>query len=298
MLKSMTGYGRGSATSERFAVTIDLKTVNNRFLDVHARLPPELSTHEAALRSALAAKLSRGRVDVTLTIDRANAPVVYELNRALIAGYLTALREMQTEFEITGEPDINIIARLPNVIQPAREVDNGASAELEKVLLSALDDALRALDEMRTREGASLATAMSAHLANIERNLPIIEINAAGITDALRAKLHKRIENLLERSSLDIATLDAGRLAQEVAYLAERSDITEEIARLRSHIQQFGIALNSEGEKGKQLDFLLQEFNREANTMLSKSTDLEIKEAGLAIKAEIEKLREQVQNVE
>lgn len=294
----MTGYGRGSATSERFAVTIDLKTVNNRFLDVHARLPPELSTHEAALRSALAAKLSRGRVDVTLTIDRANAPVVYELNRALIAGYLTALREMQTEFEITGEPDINIIARLPNVIQPAREVDNGASAELEKVLLFALDDALRALDEMRTREGASLATAMSAHLANIERNLPIIEINAAGITDALRAKLHKRIENLLERSSLDIATLDAGRLAQEVAYLAERSDITEEIARLRSHIQQFGIALNSEGEKGKQLDFLLQEFNREANTMLSKSTDLEIKEAGLAIKAEIEKLREQVQNVE
>jgi uncharacterized protein (TIGR00255 family) len=151
---------------------------------------------------------------------------------------------------------------------------------------------------MREREGAALAAEMSSRLDEIERNLPVIESLSGGQVDNYRARVNKRISELLARDGLEIVELDQGRLSQEVAYLADRSDISEETARLRSHVSQFRAALAEEGDTGKRLDFLLQEFNREANTVLSKSTDLAIKEAALAIKAAVEKLREQVQNVE
>jgi len=297
MIKSMTGFGRGAIARDNFSVAVDLKTVNNRFLDVHLRLPAELSNHEPAIRNRINTRLSRGRVDVTLTIERTGA-IVYELNRPLIGGYISALHEMQQEFQLSGDPDINTLARLPGIMQPARNADDELDAEIADAIAHTIDAALDELDEMRGREGAALATAMGAHLAAIEHQLPVIESVAGKQIDVLRARLHKKIEDVLERSSLDVTTLDGGRLAQEVAYLADRSDITEEIARLRSHLSQFQLTLNADGEKGKRLDFLLQEFNREANTILSKSTDVECKEAALAIKADIEKIREQVQNVE
>jgi uncharacterized protein (TIGR00255 family) len=293
-MKSMTGFGRGSAQGEGYNVAVDLKTVNNRFLDVHLRTSTELAQVEPLVRKRVGERLSRGRVDVNISIER-TSEVSYEVNRPLIAGFIQAMREMQREFGLAGEPDVNVIARLPGAMQTARtNVSEGALGGVEQ----ALEQALGELEAMREREGAALAAEMGGRLDEIERNLPVIESLAGGQVDTYRARVNKRISELLARDGLEIVELDQGRLSQEVAYLADRSDITEETARLRSHVAQFRAALEEAGDTGKRLDFLLQEFNREANTVLSKSTDLAIKEAALAIKAAVEKLREQVQNVE
>jgi uncharacterized protein (TIGR00255 family) len=292
-MKSMTGFGRGSATGEQFNVAVDLKTVNNRFLDVHLRLGAELSSVEALVKRRINARLSRGRVDASVTFER-TGEVAYELNRPLIAGFISALRTMQQEFALTGEPDINIIARLPGAMQPMRD---GISDEMIAGVERAVDEALDELERMRAREGQALAAEMHARLDEIEQHIPVVEGAAGGLVEAYRTRLQKRIGELLARDGQSME-VDQGRLAQEVAYLADRSDISEEIARLKSHLSQFREAIDSEGETGKRLDFILQELNREANTVLSKSTDLTIKDAALAIKAAVEKLREQVQNVE
>lgn len=292
-MKSMTGFGRGAATGENFAVGVDLKTVNNRFLDIHLRTGAELSSLEAQVKRRIGTRLSRGRVDASITFER-TGEVAYELNRPLIAGFISAMRAMQQEFQITGEPDINVIARLPGAMQPQRD---GISEEMIAGVEQALDQALDELEQMREREGEALAEEMRSRLDEISRHVPIIESSASGLVDNYRARLQKRISELLSRDGQSVE-LDQGRLAQEIAYLADRSDISEEIARLRSHLVQFRETIDGEGETGKRLDFLLQELNREANTVLSKSTDLTIKDAALAIKAEVEKLREQVQNVE
>jgi uncharacterized protein (TIGR00255 family) len=212
----------------------------------------------------------------------------------LIAGYVNALRKMQEEFAIGGELDINVIARLPGALQPARE---GLNEDVTTAIEKALAEALEQLEKMRAQEGETLRQEMAARLDRIETLVPTIENAAAGLVEAYRTRLQKRITELLSRNG-QLVEIDPGRLAQEVAYLSDRSDVSEEMVRLRSHLTQFRDALNSEAETGKMLDFLLQELNREANTTLSKSTDLVIKEAALAIKAEVEKIREQVQNVE
>jgi uncharacterized protein (TIGR00255 family) len=292
-MKSMTGFGRGSAAGEHFNVAVDLKTVNNRFLDVHMRLGAELSSVEALVKRRISARLSRGRVDTSVTFER-TGEVAYELNRPLIAGFISAMRTMQQEFALAGEPDINIIARLPGALQPMRD---GISDEMIAGVEQAVDEALDELEQMRTREGEALAAEMRTRLDEIEQNIPTVEGAAGGLVEAYRTRLQKRIGELLAREGQSVE-VDPGRLAQEVAYLADRSDISEEIARLKSHLSQFREAIDSEGETGKRLDFILQELNREANTVLSKSTDLTIKDAALAIKAAVEKLREQVQNVE
>jgi uncharacterized protein (TIGR00255 family) len=294
-MKSMTGFGRGSAAGANFKVSVDLKTVNNRFLDVHLRTGAELASLETIVRRRIGEKLSRGRVDVLINLDRSNE-LTYEVNRPLIAGFVEAMRAVQREFDLAGEPDVNVLARLPGALQPVR--DGGLTEEMSKGVEQAVDEALAELNQMREREGAALAAEMSSRLDAIERQVPIVESMAKDLVEAYRTRLQKRISELLARDGLEIMELDQGRLAQEVAYLADRSDISEEIARLRSHVAQFRETIGASGEAGKRLDFLTQELNREANTVLSKSTDLAIKEAALSIKAEVEKLREQVQNVE
>src|ERR687890_2782221 len=293
-MKSMTGFGRGTAQGEGYNVAVDLKTVNNRFLDVHLRTSTELAQVEPLVRKRVGERLSRGRVDVNISVER-TSEVSYEVNRPLIAGFIQAMREMQREFGLAGEPDVNVIARLPGAMQAAR---TGVSEDALKGVEQALSQALDELEAMRVREGAALAAEMSSRLDEIERHLPIIESLSGEQVEAYRACVSRRISELLARDGLEIVQLDQGRLAQEVAYLADRSDISEEVARLRSHVSQFREIIDSEGDTGKRLDFLLQEFNREANTVLSKSTDLAIKDAALGIKAAVEKLREQVQNVE
>jgi uncharacterized protein (TIGR00255 family) len=292
-MKSMTGYGKGMVNGDDFSVSVDLKTVNNRFLDIHLRVGTDLAALESAIKRRISARLSRGRVDVSVSLER-TAQIDYELNRPLISGYVQALKEMQQDFQIGGELDINALARIPGALQPAR---NGIDERMVAALDEAVDQALDELEKMRKQEGEALRTELRERVQRIESLVPTIENAAAGLADAYRLRLQKRIGELLNRGG-QIVEVDPARLAQEVAYLADRSDVSEEMVRLRSHLSQFQEALDSDGETGKMLDFLLQELNREANTTLSKSTDLAIKEAGLAIKAEVEKLREQVQNVE
>lgn len=289
----MTGYGRGTVVGNDFSVSVDLKTVNNRFLDIHLRLSSELSALEPSIKRRIGQRLARGRVDATVTFER-TSQVAYELNRPLISGYIKALRAMQEEFSVGGDLDLNVLARVPGALQPARD---GLSDEMLAGIDQAVDEALSELERMREEEGTTLQTEMRDRLGKIEALVPRIEAAAEGLVDAYRARLQKRIAELLNRDG-QLAEVDPGRLAQEVAYLADRSDVSEEMVRLRSHLSQFREALDAPGETGKMLDFLLQELNREANTTLSKSTDLSVKEAGLGIKAEVEKLREQVQNVE
>ena len=289
----MTGYGKGMVAGDDFSVSVDLKTVNNRFLDIHLRVGSELASLEPSIKKRITSRLTRGRVDVTVSMERV-AQVAYELNRPLIAGYITALKQLQQDFNIAGELDINILARIPGALQPAR---NGIDEKVIAGLEQALDQALDELEKMREQEGEALKNELRDRVRKIESLVPVIESSAAGLADAYRLRLQKRIGELLNRGG-QIVEVDPVRLAQEVAYLADRSDVSEEMVRLRSHLSQFQEALDAPGEAGKMLDFLLQELNREANTTLSKSTDLVIKEAGLAIKAEVEKLREQVQNVE
>ncbi|MGE0133061.1 MAG: YicC/YloC family endoribonuclease [Blastocatellales bacterium] len=291
MLKSMTGYGQGTASGANFTVTVDLRSVNNRNLDIHWRAPQDLASLEIPLKKMIQAAVSRGRVDVTINFTQ-TADVVYELNRPLIRGYLEAMRTMRDEFGLAGDADLAAIARLPNVLS-ASTANNTLNTTVVEGVESALTHALTALVAMRAVEGHELQKEMLARVGRIEKHVTVIESGSAGLIDAYRDKLRKRIEELLEKTSVDET-----RLAQEVAYLAERSDISEEIARLKSHLAQLRELLSGNGEIGKKLDFLLQETNREANTILSKSSELSVCDSAIEIKTEVEKLREQAQNVE
>lgn len=292
-MKSMTGFGRGQISGENFTVSVELKTVNNRFLDMNLRLSQELQPLEADLKRLISSRLSRGRVEINLQYEKLG-DVVYELNRPLISGYLSALKEMQVEFSLTGEPDLNMIARLPNVLQTKKdELDESFADAVKK----AFETALNELENMREVEGKSLKDELSFRLAEIEIELPKIEAESAEVAEEYRERLTKRINEFLAKSDSQIE-LDQARLAQEIAYLAEKSDISEELARLRAHIEQFRAIMTEENDVGKRLDFLTQELNREANTISSKSNNLKVKESALTVKSEIEKIREQVQNVE
>jgi uncharacterized protein (TIGR00255 family) len=292
MIKSMTGFGQGIFEGDTCRVTVDIKTVNNRFLDIHAKLPPELASLEASVKKRVQSALKRGRVDIVIVVTQ-TAEVAYELNLPLLKGYLSALQRMQKELGLEGAIDLGMLAKLPNAVQPVSTpgaIDPATSGGV----MAALDQALAALSEMRASEGRELAGELNTRLSLIESSLPTIENNAAQLLNLYRERLQKRIQDLLRNNT----SIDEGRLAQEVAYLAERSDITEEIARLKSHFVQFREALQADEEAGKKFDFLLQEMNREANTILSKSGELGISRVAIDIKSEIEKLREQVQNVE
>jgi uncharacterized protein (TIGR00255 family) len=289
----MTGFGRGEVTKENFSVSAEIKTVNNRFLDLNLRLPGELQPIEAEIKKLITEKLSRGRVDINLQYER-TSDVVYELNRPLISGYISALNKMKEEFALEGEPDMNYIARLPNALLTSKE---DFSEDFAEGIKSAISQALENLDEMRQTEGESLELDLKTLLKSIEDQLPIIEKESENVSREYLERLNKRIEKLLAKSESQIE-LDQARLAQEVAYLSDKSDISEEISRLKSHIEQFYSIMVEPNVIGKKLDFLTQELNREANTISSKTQNLTVKESALEIKSAIEKIREQVQNVE
>ena len=289
----MTGFGRGAVNDAAFAVSVELKTVNNRFLDVSLRLSGELNSLESTIKRQITNRLSRGRVEVLLTYER-TTEINYELNRPMIAGYLAAMREMQSEFELSGEPDLNVIARLPNVLLPKKD---DLSEQFVAGVESAINTALNDLEIMREKEGEILKNELEFRLSEIENRVPQIQSESGKVADEYLARLAKKVNDFVAKSDTQIE-LDQGRLAQEVAYLADRSDISEEIQRLKSHIEQFRAIMNEDKDVGKRLDFLTQELNREANTVASKTNNMIVKENALAIKSEIEKIREQVQNVE
>jgi uncharacterized protein (TIGR00255 family) len=292
-MKSMTGFGRGAVSDETFSISVELKTVNNRFLDVNLRLSGEMQAVEGNIKRLIGERLSRGRVEVNLQYDRTEE-INYELNRPMIVGYLAAMKQLQSEFSLSGEPDLNVIARLPNVVVPKKDdMKPEFVSGIESALSSALDD----LERMRQKEGELLKDELGSLIDDIEKRLVPIESESAGVAEEYRQRLTKRIGEMLAKSESQIE-LDQGRLAQEIAYLSDRSDISEEITRLRTHIEHFRGIMNEEKEVGKRLDFLTQELNREANTITSKTNNMTVKENALQIKSDIEKIREQVQNIE
>lgn len=291
MIKSMTGFGQGSATGENFKVRVDLRTVNNRFLDVHTRLPQELSSLEMSLKKQIQAKLKRGRIEMTIAVEQTRQ-ANFEINRPLVAGYLAALSQAKTEFNLQGDTTLELIAKLPGALQVSQNTSTLDEALVAGVT-EALAQALNSLTEMRTVEGQELARELNTRLDKIESQIPIIEEEAKLLPAMYRERLMKRLQDILKTGQVDEA-----RVAQEVVTLADRSDISEELTRLKSHVTQMRDTLGSDDEVGKRLDFLLQEMNREANTILSKSNDLAISDAAIVVKTEVEKLREQAQNVE
>ncbi len=292
-MKSMTGFGRGSVSENNFNVTAELKTVNNRFLDVNLRISGELQSLETVIKRLISNRLSRGRVDVNFNFERSDE-IVYELNRPMIKGYLSAMKQMQDEFSLGGEPDLNVIARLPNVLNTKKEeLSPEFIVGVEKAVNLALDD----LEKMRESEGTMLEKELEFRLSEIEKSLPSIEGESSNVAEEYRLRLTKKLSEMMQKSESQIE-IDQSRIAQEAAFLADRADISEEITRLKNHIEHFRAIVKEPNDVGKRLDFLTQELNREANTIASKTNNVIVKENALLIKSEIEKIREQIQNVE
>lgn len=291
-MKSMTGYGKGVAASDGRELTVELKSVNHRFLDVSMRLPRVLSCIEDTLRQTIAARLSRGHVDVFVNYrnTRTDAKTV-RVDDALLTAYVKAARTANETLILKDDLTLSNVLRLPDVteIVPADE-DADALIALAK---EATDLALNGLIEMRIAEGARLRAALLSGVNAMDGYREEILARAPFVAEEYRIKLNERIESVLAS-----AEIDRVRLATEVALFADRCCIDEELVRLKSHIAQFRIYLDSAEPVGKNMDFIVQEMNRECNTIGSKANDAALTKAVLACKAEIEKLREQIQNVE
>jgi uncharacterized protein (TIGR00255 family) len=299
--KSMTGFAEARMERDGWALRASLRSVNHRFLDVHLRIPEGLESLEPEIRRVLRQRLHRGHVDVNLRVDPVGASAV-EVKRDLAEAYLRAADDLRKQFGLKTEPDLIALMRLPGVVAapgaPAGGLSDEALEKLRVLVAECFQMAVTHLEEMQLVEGKTLADAMRIHLAHVEDNSKQIAVLAEKMRPAFAKRLETRIRELLGDGALD-----PSRLAQEAAILAERSDVAEELARLASHISQFAKLLDSAGEAGKKLDFLLQEMQREANTLLSKTPGVEaeglqVTSLALEIKSEIEKLREQVQNIE
>src|SRR5580765_2961571 len=291
-IRSMTGFAQvKSHAGEGTSFTLSLKSVNHRFLDPQLRLPMEMDELEMKMRRVLKERMARGHVEVTLNVDRGGGEG-YEFNRELVGGYVEAFRKAAREFGTSGEPDLNNVFRMPGALGAMTPLDGN----FEAAVLSALDQAIQKLNVMREQEGRGMEAEMRRRLAALEQATAEVAKLRATVSRAYMEKVRSRMQELLENADQD-------RILQEAAILAERSDIEEELVRLHTHIDHFRKLLDQGGEVGKKLDFLLQELNREANTLLSKTSGvagegLRITELGLQMKSEIEKCREQVQNLE
>lgn len=288
----MTGFAQvKSQAGEGVSFTLSMKSVNHRFLDPQLRIPTELDELEMKIRRVLKERLARGHVEVTLSVDRRGGEG-YDFNREMVGGYVEAFRKAAKEFDTTGEPDLNTVFRMPGAIGAMTPLDGN----FETSVLTALDQAIQKLNQMREQEGRGMETELRRRLDSLEEATNEVSKLRAAVSRAYMDKVRARMQELLENADQD-------RILQEAAILAERSDIQEELVRLHTHIDHFRKLLDQAGEVGKKLDFLLQELNREANTLLSKTSGvagegLRITELGLHMKSEIEKCREQVQNLE
>lgn len=296
-LKSMTGYAQAQAAAHGWTLRISVRSVNHRFLDLHLRLPEGFEALEPRMRQAVRERIRRGHVDVTLRYEL-SGPAAVGVNREVAAGYLQAANALRDQFGIRTEPDLASILRLPGVIGPPAASVDSELAQLEDLAAQCLAEALDRLDRMREQEAAALRDEMLGRLASLASLAARVRVLADRARPAFASRLESRLKELLGETALDPA-----RIAQEASLAAERSDVSEELARLSSHIRQFESMLSAPADVGKKLDFLLQEMQREANTLLSKTPGaenegLQITELGLEIKSEIEKIREQVQNIE
>jgi uncharacterized protein (TIGR00255 family) len=296
-LKSMTGYAQAERIEHGFSMRVSVRSVNHRFLDLHVRVPEGFEPLEPRIRQIVRERVGRGHLDVTLRYEPAGVASL-AINEPVAAAYLQAINGLREQFGIHAEPDLTSVLRLPGVMgSPSASLDR-EMAKLEEILAACLEEALDSLDRMRGGEGDALRQEMLRRLAHITDLAARVHPLAERARPAFAKRLEARLQELLAETQLDPA-----RIAQEAAIAAERSDVSEELTRLASHVRQFESVLNTASDAGKKLDFLLQEMQREANTLLSKTPGhegegIEITALGLEIKSEIEKIREQVQNVE
>ena len=294
-IRSMTGYAQVKAhVNDELTLTISLKSVNHRFLDLHLRLPSELDPVEMKVRRVLKERLHRGHLEVTIAVERTGGSG-FAVNRELVGGYLRTFRAVAEEFGVSAEPDLNAVLKLPGALNAAENGD--AMSALDKQVTAALEDCIERLNRMREEEGRGAVTELRTRLTHLSSATHDVDQLRGQVLKAYQEKISGRMQELLNTH------VDHERILQEAAMLAERSDIQEELVRMKNHIQHFLSLLDAGGEVGKKLDFLLQEMNREANTLMSKTTGvagdaLRITELGLSMKSEIEKAREQVQNLE
>lgn len=293
-IRSMTGFSQSKGQVDDYSFTINVKSVNHRFLDLHLRLPANSDALEMRARKLIKEHMQRGHIEITIKLDR-NETSGVSVNREMVRGYVAAFRKMADELGLSGEPDLNVVFRLSGVLAGGDELPQDPA--LEEVVLTKLEEAIGRLDEMRLREGEGIVRELRERMAHLQTGTNEVENLRTKVLRAYVEKVQSKIQELIGNQP------DPDRVLQEAALLADKTDIQEEIVRMKTHIEHFEGLLEGGREVGKKLDFLLQEMNREANTMLSKTSGvsgeaLRITELGLAMKAEIEKSREQVQNIE
>lgn len=292
MIKSMTGYGRGEAVLNGRSIVIELRSVNNRYLDCSVRLPRAYGFAEESIKKRVKEATSRGKVDVFVTVDSTQADAVaVALNRPLAESYLSALREMTETYGLKDDISVSMLSRFPDVltVQKLPEDQEQVAADLEAVLAAALEG----FDHMRTVEGEKLKEDLLSKLVHMEEMLAEVERQSPETVRAYQEKLRSKLEEVLSNTQID-----ENRILTEAAIFADKVAVDEETVRLHSHIGQFRDMLEQGGIVGRKIDFLIQEMNRETNTIGSKCTDLSIAHVVVDMKSEIEKLREQVQNIE
>ncbi|HEY8361956.1 MAG TPA: YicC/YloC family endoribonuclease [Tissierellaceae bacterium] len=293
MLKSMTGYGRGEFANEYFNIIIEIKSVNHRYSDINVKMPRHINFLEEKIKKAVREKISRGKVDVYINLEYINDTAVdVKVDIPLAKAYKEKLEQLIDELKLDENVKLFNILSLPEIIRTEKkETDEEL---LWMPLKNALEEALEKIMEMKVVEGEAIKDDMLSKLSEIERLVDDIELRAPNVVLEYKNKLKDRIEELLGNE----VKIDEERLAQEVAIFADKSNINEELVRLKSHINQFRKIVNEDDAVGRKLDFLIQEMNRETNTISSKANDIFIANNVVLIKAEIEKIREQVQNIE
>lgn len=293
MIFSMTGYGRAESELKGGRLAVEVRSVNNRYLDVQVKTPRALLALEQRIRKSVQDRFARGRFDVFIALSGEDGRSVrLKLDADLAGQYISAFRELQGKFGLPGEMDLSLLAAIPDIM--TRDEAREDPEAIWPSLLESLDRAMNDLQGMRTAEGAALAKDMTTRLGTIDRLVSAIQEKSPRVVEYARERMAETVKRLIGEQ------LDPARLAQEIALLAERTDVTEELTRLRSHLAQFGGMLegSSGAAVGRKLDFLLQEMGREANTVASKAMDADIARSVVDIKAELEKIREQAQNIE
>ena len=292
LIKSMTGYGRAVETVNGREFTVELRSVNNRYLDCTVKLPRSVSFAEETVKQAVKASISRGKVDVYISIRSENGTdAKVTLNTGMVEGYLAAMEQMAAAYPVRNDISVSLLSRMPEVFSVEKpEVDE---EQLLSDLMSVVAKALEGYDAMRTREGKALEEDLRTRGATIEGLVSQVEEGNAQTVIDYRARLEAKLKEVLAST-----TIDESRILTEAAIFADKVAVDEETVRLRSHLQQMYSMLSGGGAVGRKLDFLLQEMNREANTIGSKCTDVRLARIVVDIKAELEKIREQTQNIE
>ena len=292
MIKSMTGYGRAVETVGGREFTVEIRSVNNRYLDCSVRLPRLLSFTEDAVKQAVKQSVSRGKVDVFISVrSEGGEEINVSLNRSVLEGYLAAMRQMVTDYEVRDDISVSSVSRMPEVFTVERpEVDED---QLQADLLQVVKAALAGYDAMRSTEGQALDKDLRSRGQTILALVEQVEKGNAQTVVDYRARLEAKLQEVLANTSID-----ESRILTEAAIFADKVAVDEETVRLRSHLEQMNVMLSGGGAIGRKLDFLLQEMNREANTIGSKCTDVRLARIVVDIKAELEKIREQTQNIE